>query len=79
MAVLLCERGAYAWNTFHEPFAKCIGDAERQHPGQEAVSAYDLHWRQALETMLLENAILVEEPLRARTNEFAAGQRHHVG
>jgi hypothetical protein len=28
MAVLLCEKGEYAWNTFNEQFAKFIGDAE---------------------------------------------------
>jgi nitrile hydratase accessory protein len=79
MAVLLCERGEYAWNTFNEQFAKCIGDAEMHHPDQEAVSAYYHHWRQALETVLLEKAILLEEQLQVRTNEFATSQRHHVG
>ena len=78
MAVLLCERGAYAWNTFNEQFAKLIGDAEIHHPDQEAVSAYYHHWRQALEMVLLEKAILLAEQLQARTNEFATGQRHHV-
>jgi nitrile hydratase accessory protein len=79
MAVLLCEKGEYAWNTFNEQFAKCIGDAEMHYPDQEAVAAYYHHWRQALETVLLEKAFLLEEPLQARTNEFATGQRHHVG
>jgi transposase len=36
------------------------------------------HWRQGLETVLLEKAILLEEQLQARANEFATGQRHHV-
>ena len=79
MAVLLCEKGAYAWTTFNEHLAKCIGEAERQHPAKEAVSAYYYHWIQALEQVLLEKAILVEEQLQARANEFAIGQRHHVG
>jgi len=78
MAVLLCEKGAYAWNAFNEQFARYIGDAAMHHPDQEAVSAYYHHWRQALETVLLEKAILLEEQLQARTNEFATGQRHHV-
>lgn len=79
MAVLLCEKGAYAWNTFNELFAKCIGEAERHHPDKEAVSAYYHHWMQALEKVLLDKEILVEEQLQARANEFATGQRHHVG
>jgi nitrile hydratase accessory protein len=79
MAVLLCEKDEYAWKTFNEQFAQLIGDAEIHNPDQEAVSAYYHHWRQALETVLLEKAILLEEQLQARTNEFATGQRHHVG
>jgi nitrile hydratase accessory protein len=79
MAVLLCEKGEYAWNTFNEQFAKFIGDAEMHQPNKEAVAAYYHHWRQALETVLLEKAILLEEQLQARMNEFATGQRHHVG
>lgn len=79
MAVLLCEKGAYAWTTFNEHFAQLIGDAEMHNPDKEAVSAYYHHWMQALEQVLLEKAILVEEQLQARANEFATGQRHHVG
>jgi nitrile hydratase accessory protein len=79
MAVLLCEKGAYAWTTFNAHFAKCLGDTERHHPDKEAVSAYYHHWRQALEQVLLEKAILVEEQLQARANAFVTGQRHHVG
>jgi nitrile hydratase accessory protein len=79
MAVLLCEKGEYAWKTFNEQFAKCIGDAEMHHPEKEAVSAYYHHWMQALEKVLLEKEILVKEQLQARANEFATGQRHHVG
>ena len=79
MAVLLCEKGAYAWTTFNEHFVQCIGDAERHSPDQEAVSAYYHRWRQALEQVLVEQDILVEEQLQARANEFATGQRHHVG
>ena len=79
MAVLLCEKGAYAWKTFNEEFAKLIGDAEMHNPDKEAVSAYYHHWMQALEKVLLEKTILVEEQLQARANEFATGQRHHVG
>ena len=78
MAVLLCEKGKYSWKAFNEQFAQLIGDAEIHHPDQEAVSAYYHHWRQALEMVLLEKAILLEEQLQARTNEFATGQRHHV-
>ena len=79
MAMLLCEKGEYAWTTFNEHFTKFIGEAERHHPDQEAVSAYYHHWRQALEKVLLEKDILVEEQLQVRANEFATGQRHHVG
>jgi nitrile hydratase accessory protein len=79
MAVLLCEKGEYAWKTFNEQFAKFSGDAEMHHPDMEPVAAYYHHWRQALETVLLEQGILLEEPLQARANEFATGQRHHVG
>jgi len=79
MAVLLCEKGEYAWKTFHEQFTKCIGDAEMHHPEKEAVSAYYHHWMQALEKVLLEKEVLVEEQLHARANEFATGQRHYVG
>ena len=79
MAVLLCEKGAYAWTTFSEHFVQCIGDAERHSPDQEAVSAYYHHWRQALEKVLVEKAILAAEQLHARANEFATGQRHHIG
>ena len=79
MAVLLCEKGAYTWKTFNEHFAKCIGEAERHHPDKEAVSAYYHHWMQAQEKVLLDKEILVEEQLQARANEFATGQRHHVG
>lgn len=79
MAVLLCEKGEYAWKTFNEQFAKFIGDAEMHNPNKEAVSAYYHHWMQALEKMLLEKEILVKEQLQARANEFATGQRHHVG
>jgi nitrile hydratase len=79
MAVLLCEKGAYSWKMFNEQFAKCIGDAEMHNPDKEAVSAYYHHWRLALEKVLLEKAILLEEQLQARANEFATGQRHHVG
>ena len=79
MAVLLCEKGAYAWTTFNAHFAKYIGEAEMYNPDTEAVSAYYHHWMQALEQVLLEKAILVEEQLHARANEFATGQRHHVG
>lgn len=49
MAVLLCEKGAYAWKTCNEPVAKFRGDAARHHPEKEAVSAYSQHWMQALE------------------------------
>jgi nitrile hydratase accessory protein len=45
MAVLLCEKGVYAWTTFNAHFATCIGDAERHDPEKEAVSAYYHHWR----------------------------------
>jgi nitrile hydratase accessory protein len=79
MAALLCEKGAYAWTTFNEHFVKCIGEAEMHHPDQEAVSAYYHHWRQALEKVLLEKEIVVEEQLQARANEFATGRLHHVG
>ena len=79
MAVLLCEKGAYAWTTFNAHFAKCIGEAERQHPDKEAVSAYYHRWMQALEQVILEKAILMEEELHTRANEFTTGQRHHVG
>jgi len=79
MAVLLCEKGEYAWTAFNAHFVQCIGDAERQSPDQEAVSAYYHHWRQALEKVLVEKEILVEEQLHARANEFATGQRHHIG
>lgn len=79
MAVLLCEKDAYTWRTFNKHFAMCIGEAERHHPDKEAVSAYYHHWIQALEKVLLEKAILVEEQLQARANEFATGQRHHIG
>jgi len=78
MAVLLCEKGAYTWKTFNEQFAQCIGEAERHNPNKEAVSAYYHHWMQALEQVLLEKAILMEEQLQARANEFVTGQRHHV-
>ncbi len=79
MAVLLCEKGAYTWTAFNEHFAKFIGEAEMHNPDQEAVSAYYHHWMQALEKVLLEKEILVEEQLQVRANEFATGQRHYVG
>jgi hypothetical protein len=79
MAVLLCEKGAYAWTTFNEHFVKCIVDAERHHPDKEAVFAYYHRWRQALEQVLVEKDILAEEQLHARVNEFTTGQRHHIG
>jgi hypothetical protein len=79
MAVLLCEKGEYAWTTCNEHVVQCIGDAARHSPDKEAVSAYDHHWRQALEKVLGEKDIRAEEQLHARANEFATGQRHHIG
>ena len=37
MAVLLCEKGAYTWNTFNEHFVQCIGEAERHNPTKDMV------------------------------------------
>jgi hypothetical protein len=54
-------------------------DTQRHSPDKEAVSAYYHHWRQALEKVLVEKDILAEEQLHARANQFATGQRHHIG
>lgn len=35
MAVLLCEKGAYAWTTCNAHFATCIGEADMHHPEKE--------------------------------------------
>ncbi|MBP1154498.1 MULTISPECIES: nitrile hydratase accessory protein [unclassified Paenibacillus] len=78
MAVLLLEKGFYPWKVFNGQFVREIGEAERQNPETDVVTAYYQHWVHAFEKVLVDKEVFTEEQLKARTHEFTSGQRHHV-
>jgi nitrile hydratase accessory protein len=69
MAVLLNEKGAYAWEEFRDHLADRIGSGARP---------YYESWLDALESLVLARGLVAPEALEARTREFRELHRDPV-
>ena len=71
IAVNLNEQGLYPWLAFRDGLVREIGSAEA---GGQAASYYE-RWLATLEGLLLDMAVISEQELAERTEEYASGAR----
>ena len=69
LAVLLSEKGAYAWNDFRARLVEQIGQAD---------GPYYESWLAALELLLLTNGVVGADELAKRAQEYVALERDPV-
>jgi nitrile hydratase accessory protein len=71
MAVALNEQAVYPWRSFRDALVEHIAaDDAAGRP-----TTYYERWLASLETMLLQQGIVTQEELDARTAEYASGER----
>ena len=69
LAVVLSEKGTYAWNDFRARLVEQIGGGER---------AYYESWLNALEAQLLAGGLVTAEEVEKRAQEYVALERDPV-
>ncbi|MDR5804737.1 nitrile hydratase accessory protein [Caballeronia sp. LZ001] len=73
MAVSLSKAGYFTWETFRGELARAI-----QEHGQNGVDEYYHRWLDALEKSMARSALIDQDALHAREDEFRDGTRDEV-
>jgi nitrile hydratase accessory protein len=69
LAVLLSEKGAYAWNDFRERLVEEIGKGD---------DAYYESWLDALQSLLLARGVVTTDEVSRRADEYTRLERDPV-
>jgi len=69
LAVSLCQKGYFKWDTFRAELARAI-----REQGQNGLNEYYLRWLDALEASMAHTKLLDHDALHAREDEF----RDHI-
>lgn len=71
IAVALNEQGVYLWRSFRDALVDRIAADDAAAAG----TTYYERWVASLETLLLQQGLMTQEELDARTAEYASGER----
>lgn len=71
LAVALNEQGVYPWRSFRDALVNRIAADEEAAAG----TTYYERWLASLEALLLQQGLVTQEELEARTAEYASGAR----
>ncbi|MGH7299970.1 MAG: nitrile hydratase accessory protein [Candidatus Rokuibacteriota bacterium] len=74
MAVLLHERGLFAWKEFAERLATAIAAARIRGEADDG-HGYYAHWLEALEKLVTDKGLVLAEALQARKDEWDRAAR----
>ena len=77
LAIALSESNACEWERFRAQLIEEIGSWEREHAGEtDAAWSYYERWLASLERLLLDDQLLSEEEISARTAQLAHEDEH---
>lgn len=78
LALALAEQGSYQWEEFRTSLISHIGAWDRTHAADDPDWHYYQHWLASLEKLAMDKALITEETLNARTQEFLERRRDEV-
>lgn len=78
LALALAEQGSYQWDEFRTSLIANIGAWDKSHSPDDPDWHYYAHWLASLEKLAMDKALITEDALNARTQEFLERRRDEV-